>query len=129
MASWNELRSHIAANYKINEDKGDLLSMLFAEDGRTQVTLVGLAGNTNTGEQWVQISSPIGPVGRVDLLAAARSAFDWLCGGIVVVGDLVYLHHSAPLANLDINEFARPLTVVTSGADALEKQLLGTDDF
>lgn len=130
MASWNELKAHIHASYKVKGDNGELVSMVFAEsDGRTQLTLVGRGHNTNTGEEWVQISSPIGEVARINLEAAARAAFDWLCGGIVVIDDRVYLHHAAPLANLDVNEFARPLAVITSGADSIERALLGTDEF
>ncbi|MFN8018020.1 MAG: hypothetical protein U0P45_07835 [Acidimicrobiales bacterium] len=129
MASWNELRGFIQSNYKVAEDKGELLSMIFSVGERSQAVLIGLAKNQNTGEEWVQISSPIGPVATVDLEAASRAAFDWLCGGIVVVADMVYLHHAAPLANLDTNEFVRPLTVIVDGADQLESTLLGTDEF
>jgi hypothetical protein len=34
-----------------------------------------------------------------------------------------------PLANLDINEFERPLHLITVAADQLEKDLVGGDAF
>lgn len=129
MASWNELRSFVQNTYKVSEDRGEMLSMIFSTGERSQLVLVGLAKNQNTGEEWVQISSPIGKLANVNLEAAGRAAFDWLCGGVVVINDMVYLHHAAPLANLDTNEFVRPLTVIVDGADQIEAALTGADEF
>ena len=130
MASWRELRSHIFDNYKVAEDGGSIMALDFnTGDRRSQRVMVGLGGNDRSGEEWVQISSPIAAVGEVNLVAAARAAFDWLCGGVVVISDTVYLHHAAPLVNLDLNEFERPLSIVVQGADEIERQLTGVDRY
>lgn len=130
MASWSELRSFIEANYKIADDSGDMVKLIFDVDGgRSQIVLVARIANDNTGEEWVGISSPIGPVDKVDLTQAARRAFEVLCGGIVIVSDMVYLHHSAPLVNIDNNEFLRPLSVLVGQADVIERELLGADEY
>ena len=52
-----------------------------------------------------------------------------VCGGIAAMGDLVTVRHSVPLLNLDINEFERPLGLVTGTADRLEQQFQGGDQF
>jgi hypothetical protein len=107
MASWNGLRSFIESNFKLMDHSTDtFLRMVFAfDDGRTQLCLVALKVQESDGEEWVAISSPIGPVAKINVARAAEMAFDIVCGGIVVIGDLAYLHHSAPLLNLDTNEF------------------------
>lgn len=130
MASWNELKGYIGGKYKVADDNGDIMKLLFGvDDSRSQMVLVARISNDRTGEEWVGISSPIGPVGRVDITEAARRAFEVLCGGVVVVGDMVYLHHSAPLVNIDTNEFERPLSVIVDQADQIEKALLGSDEY
>lgn len=131
MATWNDLKAHIESNFKVDEDSGDLLRLFFSvgDGSRSQFVLVGRLSNDNTGEEWVGISSPIGPLGSFDLAEAARKAWEVLCGGIVVIGDLVYLHHSAPLINLDTNEFMRPLSIIVEHADRIEAQLRGADHF
>lgn len=130
MASWTELKSFIDSKYKIAEDSGNMLKLIFGlDDGRSQIVIVAKISNDNTGEEWVGISSPIGPVASVDVAEAARRAFDVLCGGVVVISDMVYLHHAAPLVNLDSNEFVRPLSVLVGQADEIEKALLGGDNY
>jgi hypothetical protein len=39
------------------------------------------------------------------------------------------IRHAVPLANLNINEFERPLSLVTNTADQLERQLTGADEY
>ena len=52
-----------------------------------------------------------------------------VCGGVAVINDVVIFRHSVPLANLDVNEFERPLHLVTMAADYLETQVTGLDQF
>ncbi len=130
MASWNELREYVEGKYKIADRADGMLKLLFGVEGdRSQIVLVARISNNNTGEEWVGISSPIGSVDSVDLAEAARLAFNVLCGGIVIIGDMVYLHHAAPLVNLDTNEFERPLSILVGQADKIEKALTGNDNF
>lgn len=129
MASWNELTNYIRANYKVHNDDGSIMSMVFdTGQGRSQVVIIALAKNPNTGEEWAHVASAIGGVGAVNLEAAARQVNEYLCGGIVVIGDYVYVQHAVPLANLDTNEFVRPLSIVVDSADSLEQVLTGRDD-
>lgn len=52
-----------------------------------------------------------------------------VCGGIGTAGELVTVRHAAPLLNLDINELERPLLLVMTTADRLERQFQGGDTF
>jgi hypothetical protein len=80
-------------------------------------------------EEWVQIESPIGELGRVNLEQALRHIGTTVCGGMALVGNLVSFRHAVPLLNLNINEFERPLALVTGTADELERALVGGDQF
>ena len=131
MASWNDLKALVAQRFKVEELDSNHLKMLFetGSENRSQLVLVARQFNESTGEEWVGISSPIGKVGEVPLEAAARMADEVLCGGIVVINDLVCLQHSAPLVNLDTNEFLRPLNIIVVQADKIERVLVGSDRF
>ncbi len=42
---------------------------------------------------------------------------------------LLTIRHSVPLLNLNINEFERPLALVTTTADRFERELTGGDRY
>jgi hypothetical protein len=80
-------------------------------------------------EEWVQIESPFGRLDSVDLRGAVEATRETVCGGIGAMGELATVRHAMPLLNLDINELERPLILVTSTADNLERQFQGGDAF
>lgn len=131
MASWGELKAMVKERYNVEEVDAGFLRLVFAvgDQGRSQIVTLARFSNDNTGEEWVGISSPVGKIGEVSIELAARKAFEVLCGGIVVINDLICLHHSAPLVNLDMNEFLRPLSIIMNQADAIEAALSGGDRY
>jgi hypothetical protein len=130
MATWEDLRSYIAGQYKIEQDLGGGLKLLFNLDQRSQIVFVTRAALEGGSEEWAVIESPVGRLGQVDLTAAAMAVGNMVCGGISVLNDeLITLRHSVPLANLDVNEFERPFDLVLFSADRLESILTGRDDF
>lgn len=52
-----------------------------------------------------------------------------MCGGLAIVNDFLMVRHTVPLLNLNLNEFERPLLLVTTTADDLEQELVGGDRF
>lgn len=130
MATWAELESYIRGNYRTEAGSTDtFIRMIFTlPDGRTQVVMVGRAESVDRAE-WMMCSSPIGRIKDINLEMAGRLAFDELCGGIVVINDMVMLHHAAPIENLDVDGFERPLASVVVGADRIEAKLRGVDEF
>ena len=98
-----------------------------AELGRHLFYDERLSGN---GEHWIQIESPFGELGQVDLSAALQAVGNTVCGGMALAGGtLVTFRHSVPLEDLSINEFEAPLALVTGTADRLEQSLTGGDKF
>lgn len=132
MASWSELRAYIANNYKVAEDIGRGVRMIFTfEDGRSQTVFVTRYELMDGAEEWAVLESPVGQLGVVNLERVVSEAGQMVCGGVGIFSEVadpvVTLRHAIPLANLDVNEFERPLTLVTVSADQLEQRLTGLD--
>jgi len=129
VASWDQVKSYIGANYTIASDDGNLIKLVFElEGGRTQMVLVTYNA-THAGIEFAMISSPIAEVGTVDLVPLLREASERVVGGVVAYGNNLMLRHAVPLADLDASDFDTPLQLVTAAADSIEAKFLGTDEF
>jgi hypothetical protein len=131
MATWSELKTYIHNNYKIADESEDSIKLVFDVGGmRSQVVIVWHVQLANTNEDWIQIESPFGELGQVDLTAALQAIGNTLVGGLALAGGkIVTFRHSVPLDDLSINEFEGPLALVTGTADLLEKTFTGGDKF
>ncbi len=130
MATWQDLVGYIHANYKVAEHNGDFIKLIFdMGELRSQVVVVQNAALAGGAEQWALIQSPFAKLGAVDLAKVLDFLGDVVCGGVACLGDLLTVRHAVPLANLNINEFERPLHLVTFAADLIEKNFAGGDTF
>ncbi len=130
MTTWQDLTTYVRSNYKIADEATDLIKLIFETSGlRSQMVLLTRQALMGGDEEWVQMSSPVASLGSVNLEAFLREAGNIVCGGAALDGDFLVIQHAAPRINLDINEFERPLGLVTSTADSLEKKLVGSDRF
>jgi hypothetical protein len=128
LITWQDLVTYVRAHYKIAQEQSDMISLLFQVEGaRSQLAFLSrhlLMGGT---EEWVQIWSPIGDAGSIDLQAVLEETGGLVCGGLAIVNGHLVIRDAVPLANMDIAEFERPLLLVTTTADALEKKYVGGD--
>jgi hypothetical protein len=133
MATWMELVDLVRSSYEIDDESPDMIKMVFstgeAGDLRSQLVFLWRQTLMEGTEEWVQIESPFAQVGSVDLRQALQEVGRIVCGGAAIQDDLVVIRHSVPLTNLDLNEFERPLHLVTTTADDLEKKLVGGDTY
>jgi hypothetical protein len=130
MATWQDLTNYVRANYKVAEEGAGSMKLIFETgDLRSQVVMLWRVTLDDGAEEWVQIESPFAELGKVDLTRALYEVGQIVCGGLAIVGDVLTIRHAAPLANLNINEFERPLGLVTNTADRLEHQLSGGDQY
>jgi hypothetical protein len=127
--TWRDLVAYVHNNYKIADENPDMIKLVFETGGmRSQVVIVWHMTLAN-GEEWIQIESPFGELGKLDLGAALQRISNTVCGGMALVGNLVTFRHSLPLDNVQINEFESPLRLVTTTADSLEQMFTGGDRF
>jgi hypothetical protein len=120
----------VHSNYKIADERPNLIKLIFdTGDLRSQIVLLTRETLMDGEEEWVTISSPVAALGSLNLEEFLREVGDIVCGGAALEGDVLVIKHAAPLVNLDVNEFERPLRLVTMTADALEKKFVGSDKY
>jgi hypothetical protein len=130
MTTWNSVVEYVRSNYKIADEGPDKIKLIFeVGDMRTQVVFLWRETLANGAEEWLQIESPVGKADKMDLRAVLEEVGNKVCGGAALIDGHLFIRQSMPLANLDINEFERPLALITSTADRLEHQFVGGDEF
>lgn len=131
MATWSDLKAYIHNNYKIADERDDMIKLIFeTQNLRSQVVIIWRLTLAANGAEWIQIESPFGELGKVDLAGAVRVVGNTVVGGLSLAGDtLVTFRHSVPLSDLSISEFEQPLHLVIGTADRLEQQFTGGDQF
>lgn len=131
MASWGDLVAYVKAEYRVIEEWPDEIRILveFEEDDRSQVIILAREV-LDRRDEWVQIASPCGLAGNVDLRRVLKEigATTVVCGA-AIIGDHVVVRHALPLENLDINEFVDPLHLLAGTADELEEKFFGGDGY
>jgi hypothetical protein len=131
MATWADLSSYVRKTYRVSDEGAGMIKLVFETDTlRSQAVILWHRTLADGEEEWVQIESPFGELGIINLGQALQAIGNTVCGGMALVGNLVTFRHAVPLLNLNINEFERPLTLVTTTADQLEKALnQGKDQY
>lgn len=130
MAGWPELVNYVRSRYKIADEQQNMIKMYFEMDGlRSQVVFLWRQSLMNGAEEWLQIESPFAELGSVDLEKVLAEVGNTVCGGASLMSGHLTIRHAVPLENLNINEFERPLMLVTSTADVLERKLVGADKY
>jgi hypothetical protein len=132
VATWEELRQYIGMTQRVDTESGEdwVTFVLSTSADRLQQVFVSRITLSDGAEEWALIESPFGELDTVDLRRALEESSKLLPGGLgVFQGTLVTLRHALPLENMQVNEFERPLQLVTTAADQLEEALLGGDRF
>ncbi len=130
MATWQELRSFILANYKVDHEGEKLVTFVVKfDDGRHQTAFVSRWGVMD-GAEWGEIATPIVDEAklRVDPRDLLNENGKLIVGGLALRDGFLIYRHSFPLADLDASEFSGPLRVILSLGDEYEKQLAGGQD-
>jgi hypothetical protein len=129
MATFEGLRDFLADTYDVHHlDRHSVTVHLPAGETRTQLVTVRHF-RFDTGAEWIQIESAIGPIDALNLDEVVRLTDDTICGGIGFKDGNVTFRHAAPLEDLSFEEFMEPLLWVTSTADRLEQGQLGSDRY
>jgi len=129
--TWTDLVNFVRVRYEIFQQTDRTLRFLLPTEGdRTQrVAVHHVPDESGDGAGWVAIESGIARVADVDLATLLERAGRSVVGGVVAVDGVLLLRHSASLGDLSLGGFDTPFRLVTTGADALESELTGTDRF
>lgn len=131
MASWSDLLSYVRSHYTVAEEQSGWVKMIFdVGDLRSQVVFLQRHALMEGAEEWLVIESPFGELGQIDLPRVLAEVGQTVVGGMALVaGHILTVRHAVPLENLNINEFERPLALVTTTADRLERHFVGGDEY
>lgn len=130
MANWRQVKSYLNNNYRIKQDEGDFVVMVFdTGNGRSQMVFLSVERLRDGTEEWLTILSSVGKVREVNLANALTLIENMVVGGLTQLGDTLMVKHTLPLLNVDDNEIDRPLALVTKTADDLERRLVGGDAY
>lgn len=122
MATEQEVRDFIFANYNVKDEGGGAMSMqIDIGNGRQHKVFAGLHAEA------LQVTAPVAWANQVDaerVLAANPSMF-----GIVEISGAYALKHNAFIEDLDESEILRAFVVLAIKADEFEAQLGFQDEF
>lgn len=124
MSTWDEIHCFLRALYRPVEDTGDSLKIYCNAPGVDKQLMVieHLSDRENTEGAWITVLSPIGSAHYVDLSAVlARTANRYAIGGVVQIGDILYIRHSIPLPAVSIDAFVCQFQAVMFTATRLTR--------
>ena len=130
MATWRDFAAFVRSSYEVSSSSPDMIELIFETDsGRSQAVHLWHRALMRGREDWLIIESPFASLANADLERVLKEADNLVCGGVVTDGRALIYRHAVPLANLDVNEFERPLELVTLAADRLEHSISGGDVY
>lgn len=126
MATWTEIKGYIFSNYKVSNDEGTSMTLVFdTGSGRSQLIFVGYVDLENP---LLKFSSPVAQAAGVSadrvLEAASGQPF-----GVEKIGDFYALAHVQLADTVDGDEIDMPLALLTAFADMVEEKLGLGDQF
>jgi hypothetical protein len=129
MATWNDLRQYIHSQYQVFDEAPDVIRLIFnLGNGRTQNVLV--SGKQAGAFEYFVIWTPICHESQISARDALVRNATMSIGALGLVPDgTVILRYSAPLKDLDVDEFNVPLQGLTMAGDMLEQEFSGADRF
>lgn len=125
MATWQQVKNYVYANYQVSSDRGDLIMLQFqTENGRSH--MIHLAHIDADQFSSVMFLSPVAGWTQVSADRALR-ATEQIPVGLRSTGEYIVASHSQLLATIDEAEIDLPMAMIVNQADQLE-QLLGLGD-
>jgi hypothetical protein len=129
MATWNDLRQYIFSNYQVTQEAPGVIRLIFnLGNGRTQNVLV--SGKQAGAFEYFVIWTPICHESQISARDAMVRNATMSIGALGLVPDgTVILRWSAPLKDLDPDEFDVPLQGLAIAGDMLEQEFSGADRY
>ncbi|MFT6144899.1 MAG: hypothetical protein ACJAZO_003860 [Myxococcota bacterium] len=126
MPSWNDVRDRLRTTYKLEDDEGELLSIVWTlADNRTQKVVIK---HFKLHERdMVEIKSAFAKGVIPDPTELLAKNAEMPLTTVALAGDIYFVVYNAPLKNLHDDDLTFFMTSVATSADSLEKEF-GTGD-
>jgi hypothetical protein len=129
MATWETLRQHIYSRYQVTQEAPGVIQLMFdVGNGRSQNVFV--SGKSAGSFEYMSIWTPICHESQIPARDALIRNAAMPIGALGLMPDgTIILRYSAPLKDLDVDEFEVPLQGLTLSGDMLEQELSVGDRF
>ena len=129
MATWNDLRKYIYSQYQVTQEAPGVIRLIFTlGNGRKQNVLV--SGKQAGSFEYFVIWTPICHESQIPAREAMLRNATMSIGALGIIPDgTVILRWSAPLKDLDADEFNVPLKGLAIAGDMLEQEFSGADRY
>jgi len=127
MATWQQVKNYIYANYQVSDDSGGMLTLEFqTEANRSQRILIA---HLDTGDELASVlfMSPVAAWSQVSADRVLR-ATEEVPVSVRSTGDFIVATHAQLLCTIDEAEIDLPMALLVHQADQLEK-FLGIGDL
>lgn len=126
--TWDEIRTHMRANYRLHDDQPDMMSMVWSyDDNRKQRILVRRFHAAD--REMLEFKSPFARKGQVDPEVLLHDNSRLPLSTIALSGDVFLVIYNALLENLVLEDFDFLLARVAAVADTLEEKYVRADQF
>ncbi len=125
MATWQQVKNYIYANYQVTSDDGNLIMLQF-QTGNGRSHRIHLAHIDAERYSSVMFLSPVAAWTQVSADRALR-ATEQIPVALRSTGEYIVASHSQLLSTIDEAEIDLPMLMLVNQADQLE-QLLGLGD-
>lgn len=128
MAEWGEVQKHMRANYRLQNDDGEMFSVVWSyDDGRSQKIVV--RRYVSNDRVMVEFKSPFAKQGQVDAEVLLRQNSQMTLATIARAGDVYLAIYNLLLDSASMDDVEYVLRRVAGIADALESKYAGGDVF
>lgn len=128
MPSWNDVREHLRNTYKLADDEGELVSMVWSFDtDRSQKVVI--RSFSAFDREMVEIKSAFAQRDQAEPVDLLTRNAELALGTIALSGDHYFVVYNTPLTHLALNDLELFMSRVAAVADVLEDQYASTDRF
>lgn len=133
MATYREFEAYVKSNYSVESSKeapkGFMCILVPCPNDRSHLVFVHPGANMAKAGEFADVVAICGKLSGTKLEKALEASQGLPVGGLIKIGDVIYLRHSIPLSDVDESEIAKGLLFTAMSADLLEAKFVGGDDF
>ena len=124
MATWKQIRDYIQTNFKSEYDEEeDTFKLIFeVNNGNEQLVLVERYKNQSQDNDWIEISAPVGAVGKNDIFDLLESLSGKVCGGAVKYGENVWIRSTLQVSGVTADDINNVMWTLAGIADELNEK-------
>jgi len=128
MAQWGEVQKYMRANYRLQNDDGEMLGVVWSyDDGRTQKIIV--RRYVSDDRVMVEFKSPFAKVGQVPADTLLQDNSQMTLATVARSGEVYLAIYNLLLDSASIDDFEYVLRRVAAIADALEAKYADSDVY